>query len=271
MCDNYCPFTWISILVKSRFFFKPTYFFKLTYFFSRRAHFLLNLPNGSKNYQVCSWPCTFAGFQSNLSSIIERYTLGTETSEKIKCREVFVLAKCSGSFTPPPPSLHRSRQFPEVAHDFWSFALPSIVPRNPVVAFAISLGHFKNHLLRSLKWRRYGRGKKTRRREGCSLLFIGSVSLHDEFYKFVSDIRAGREESPYRESFEKTTKTRTPWRHIRSFALLSLLSPSPFVLSFSLIPPHCAALKIMAACNRLLIIWIRRWFLMMPPTPEMVK
>lgn len=167
-------------------------------------------------------------------------------------------------FSPP-------HQLPEVAHNFWSFVLFFTFPSSYPEILSLHLQSDWD-ILRTIFCELQNGAAMAEEKDakrGSALAFYRVCVIT----RWILQVRIGypRWERRVRESFEKTTKTRTPWRHIRSFALLRLLSPSPFVLSFSLILPHCAALKIMAACNRLLIIWIRRWFLMMPPTPEMVK
>lgn len=146
-----------------------------------------------------------------------------------KCWQVFVLTKCSETFTPRLVNFQRSQTIPGLS--------PSLhrAPRNPAVAFAISLGHFKGHLSRYQNGAATDEdGQRSRHGRGGALAFyrVCVISGRDESDKFVSDIRAERGESAIRS--ERTTRTRTPWRYLRSLALLSPpLYPSPLASCLS--------------------------------------
>jgi len=90
---------------------------------------------------------------------------------------------------------------------------------------------------------------------GSALAFyrVCVISGRDEF---VSGISGPREKSP--RVVGKDNENEDARGSLRSLVLLNHLPPSPLALSFSPTLLHCAALKIMAARNRLLIIWIRR-------------
>lgn len=114
-----------------------------------------------------------------------------------KCREVFVLARFLGSFTPRLVKSQRSHKTPGVSSLPPSSLLSFIASRNSAVVFAISLGHLKDHLSQYQNGAAVDEDGKRLHEERVLLLFIGSVSLAaaDESCEFVSGISAKRGES----------------------------------------------------------------------------
>lgn len=165
-------------------------------FFSRRDHIFLLNPFNRKiiksvlpSIHFCS-----AGFQSTLFSIIERHALETETK---KISRSVRFGKALEIFYPP------SRQFPEVTHDSWGFALLFTFPSPCPGILSLYLQSHWDTLrttFPSIKMAPDEDGKRPRHEERVLLLFIGSVSLAATMSptSFISGISAKRGESASR-------------------------------------------------------------------------
>lgn len=123
---------------------------------------------------------------------------------------------------------------------------------------ATSLERFKVYLsCNRVKIALEGVEKKGGKRRGFTFYRVRVISGRNEYYKFVSRTQKSKRSSG---PVTTMTMTRTRTKDTKVPTTVRLIRPHPLFPSvlFTPLGPDPSALKIMAARNRLLIIWIRR-------------